>query len=212
MRPASETTVTATLLDGGAITVRRLTPRDRDAIVALAAKLSEREIYLRFFTAHPRYLEEWVDSLVDQSPGRYTLGAYEAGTLIGISGYIESGRPGDAEVAVVVAHGQHQRGVGTILLRELGRIARTHGQRHFTADVLKENLEMRRVLHDAGWACTQDSDGPELTIVADLDRGRLSRHSNGVPSNRLTTSRSGRRGVEGSGSAFSGAQPIRTNA
>ncbi|MEV3901487.1 GNAT family N-acetyltransferase [Mycobacterium sp. NPDC050551] len=168
MRQAPEGTVTATLLDGSAITMRRLTPPDRDAILMLTATLSEREIYLRFFTAHPRYLDEWADSLVDQSPGHYTLGAYQDGTLIGVSGYIESDRPGDAEVAVLVAHGQHQRGVGTILLRELGRIARAHGLRHFTADVLAENFDMLRVLNDAGWVSSTHRDGPELSIVADL--------------------------------------------
>jgi acetyltransferase (GNAT) family protein len=40
------------------------------------------------------------------------------------------------EVAVVVAHNEHLRGVGTALLRRLGEIARENGVHHLIAEVL----------------------------------------------------------------------------
>jgi hypothetical protein len=72
-----------------------------------------------------------------------------------------------AEVALVVAHNDHLRGVGTALLRWISHIARTNAIRHFVADVLVENRLMRNVLRDAGWHSTY-SDGNVLHVDIDL--------------------------------------------
>ena len=90
--------------------------------------------------------------------------------MIGTANYVELSRPGCAEIAVVVAHEQHARGVGTALLRELGRIAHNAGQHRLVADVLAENSAMRRVITDAGWPTTQHRDGSVLSVEIDLDR------------------------------------------
>jgi RimJ/RimL family protein N-acetyltransferase len=89
--------------------------------------------------------------------------------LIGVANYAELDQPGNAEIAVVVAHEQHDRGVGTALLRELARIARNAGQHRLVADVLAENYAMRRVITDAGWPITLHSDGPVLRVEVNLD-------------------------------------------
>ena len=97
------------------------------------------------------------------------LGAFQSGELIGVANYAELSRPGECEIAVVVAHEQHERGVGTALLKALGNIAREAGQHRFVADVLFENSAMRRVLHDADWSTTQHLDGPVLSVEVDID-------------------------------------------
>lgn len=71
-------------------------------------------------------------------------------------------------MAVVVAHDEHLRGVGTALLRELGLIARRNGLHHFVADVLAENYLILRLLSDAGWPSARHLDGPVLHIEIDL--------------------------------------------
>ena len=112
---------TATLVDGESVTIRRLNPDDYDAVVALAIGLSEEERYLRFFTGHPTYIGDWALSLTAPAEGVVALGVFESGELIGVANYSELSQPGYAEIAVVVAHEQHERGVGTALLRALGR-------------------------------------------------------------------------------------------
>ena len=77
------------------------------------------------------------------------LGAFEAGTLIGVANYAMCGKPAIADVAVVVAHENHLCGVGTALLRRLARVARDKGIQHLVADVLASNHVMFKVLHDA---------------------------------------------------------------
>lgn len=167
-REDDEVPTTAELLDGDVITLRRAAEADRAAITAMAQGLNERERYLRFFTANPRYIDEWVSSTLAPTPDRFTLAAFDGDTLLGVANYIETRRPGYAEVAIVVAHGQHHRGVGTVLLDALGRIAKANGQRYFIADVLAENREMQRVLTDSGWPCSRTVDGSVVSVEVDL--------------------------------------------
>jgi hypothetical protein len=140
----------STLRDGAAVSFRRLEPADIDAVIALHDTLSDRERYLRFFTMHPAHLKTLADKLTDGSSEDYALGAFESGTLIGVASYLVCGRPETAELAVVVAHNDHLRGVGTVLLRRLAQIGRDKGIQHLVADVLATDHLMFEVLHDAG--------------------------------------------------------------
>lgn len=159
----------ATLFDGAKVILRTLRPDDYHAVTALAEALTDRERYFRFFTQHPSYIGEWARSLTRSRPGSVALGAFENDDLIGVAGYVESRLSGYAEIAVVVAHHHHDRGVGTALLRALGHIARANGQHHFVADVLAENQAMRKLLADAGWPLTTHLDGTVLSVEIDLD-------------------------------------------
>lgn len=168
--PIDEFATTAKLLDGSQVTIRRLGPDDYDAVVALAADLSAEEQYFRFFTAHPVYIGEWARSLTDPAPDFVALGAFESREVIGVANYVEvAQQPGCAEIAVVVAHEQHARGVGTALLKDLGRIGRGAGLHRFVADMLAENYMMRRVITDAGWPVTFHRDGSVFSIEVNLD-------------------------------------------
>jgi RimJ/RimL family protein N-acetyltransferase len=158
----------ATLLDGGLVSLRRLDRDDLGAIITLSETLTESERYFRFFTAYPAYLKNWARSLAERSNKQFTLGAFESGRLIGVASYFMCNEPGCAEVAIVVAHQEHMRGVGTVLLGRLGQIARDNGLERFVADVLAENQLMRKVMSDAGWPCTIHADGSELRVDVNL--------------------------------------------
>jgi RimJ/RimL family protein N-acetyltransferase len=158
----------ATLLDGGLVSLRRLDRDDLGAVIALSETLTESERYFRFFTAYPAYLKNWARSLAERSNKQFALGAFESGRLIGVASYFMCNEPGCAEVAIVVAHQEHMRGVGTVLLGRLGQIARDNGLERFVADVLAENHLMRKVMSDAGWPCTIHADGSELRVDVDL--------------------------------------------
>ena len=164
----SKATSEAELADGAMIVLRRLESGDNASVVALYATLTADECYFRFFTPHPAHLEAWALSLTEPSDDRYAIGAFAAETLVGVANYVASRTPGSAEVAVVVAHDQHLRGVGTALLHRLAEIARTKGVQHFTADVLGENHLMLHVLSDSGWPWTRCRDGAVLRVGLDL--------------------------------------------
>jgi RimJ/RimL family protein N-acetyltransferase len=157
----------ATLRDGSTVLVRRLDAADIDAVIALHDALSDDERYLRFFTARPAYLKTLARKLTERSDNGYALGAFESGELIGVANYVVCHEDQTAEVAVVVAHNDHLRGVGTALLRWLSHIAHCNAIQRFVADVLVENRLMRNVLRDAGWHTTS-SDGNVLHVDIDL--------------------------------------------
>ena len=167
--PATVEDSIATLRDGVAVTLRRLADTDLDSVVALADYLSDDERYLRFFTVHPCGIAEWAQSLTKPAPGLVALGAFDHGELVGVANYVPTNEPGQAEIAVLVAHDQHDRGVGTALLDELVRIARRRGQRHLVADVLAENYAMRRVIKDSHLPATLHVDGSVLSVDLDLE-------------------------------------------
>lgn len=157
-----------TLWDGTKITVRDLEPEDFPAVMALADNLSGDELYLRFFTYHPKYLTEWAHSVTQSAAGNVALGAFDDEELLAVGNYITSGEFGTAEISVVVAHRSHHRGIATALLRRLGEHARRAGVQRLIADVLMQNRDMRQVIAAAGWPCTQRRNDDVLTIEVDL--------------------------------------------
>ncbi len=165
---SDESDSVATLLDGRTVVLRRLLTDDYDAVVRLASELTGQERYQRFFTVHPAHIVAWAQSLTAPADGIVALGVFEDGELIGVANYAELPRPGDAEVAVVVAHEQHERGVGTLLLAALGRHARNAGLHRFVAEVLADNHAMRRVITEAAWPVTQHRDGAVVRVELDL--------------------------------------------
>ena len=55
-------------------------------------------------------------------------------------------QPDAADIAVLVADDMQQRGIATLLIRELNRIACNHGMTRFRADVLTDNRAMISLL------------------------------------------------------------------
>ena len=107
-----EHVASAKLLDGAVIALRKLTLADVADVVRLYETLSDDECYDRFFTAHPAHLQTSARSLTEPSDTQYALGAFGSGGLLGVASYyVETATTGRAEVAVVVAHSEHLRGV-----------------------------------------------------------------------------------------------------
>src|SRR5438445_11770402 len=66
----------------------------------------------------------------------------DADTLIAVARYEPAGEPGTVEVAFVVQDAWQDRGLGTILFRELLRAAQLNGVRRFRVWVLADNRRM----------------------------------------------------------------------
>ena len=168
--PAAEVTATCELLDGRLVSLRCLGADDAEAVVALHQSLSDYDLHLRFFTLHPVELDELAGKLIEPGVGQYALGAFDADRLIGVANYAVSDDPTVADIAVLVAHEDHLRGVGTALLRHLAEIAEIHGIRRFVADILAENQIMFQVLSDLGWPCKRLSYGSVCHLEIELPK------------------------------------------
>jgi GNAT superfamily N-acetyltransferase len=156
----AEYAATYRLLDGRLASLRRLSADDAEAVAALHQNLDDRDRYLRFFTLSSAHLAQLVKELTEPGVGQCAVGAFDGDRLIGVANYAASTDPLVADMAVVVAHKEHSRGVGTALLRYLAEIASSQGIRRFAADVLAENQLMFQVLFDFGWPRTRLSYGP----------------------------------------------------
>ena len=147
----AEYAATCRLLDGRLASLRRLSADDAEAVAALHQNLTDQDRYLRFFTLSSAHLDQLVKELTEPGVGQCAVGAFDGDRLIGVANYAVSTDPTVADIAVVVAHGDHSHGVGTALLQHLAEIAAAQGIRRFAADVLAENHLMFQVLFDFGW-------------------------------------------------------------
>ncbi len=134
------------LRDGTRLRMRPIRTDDAPRLVALYDHLSRDTRYHRFFSVMRRLPPDWarflasVDyrsrlALVVESPD-------DPDTLIAVARYEPAGEPDTAEIAFVVQDGWQDRGLGTLLFRELLAAAEVNGIRRFRAWVLADNRRM----------------------------------------------------------------------
>ncbi|PSL57313.1 acyl-CoA synthetase (NDP forming) [Saccharothrix carnea] len=161
----------ALLADGSVVALRELGPADADALLVLHRDLPVGDRYLRFFSAAPRHLDEFVVRLTSpEEPLHVVIGAFASDVLVGAASYVLLDDD-SAEVALVVAHDRQSHGVGTLLLEHLVSVARRRGVRRFRAEVLAVNSKMLRVFADLGLVWTSTADSGEVRIDLGLDPG-----------------------------------------
>jgi acyl-CoA synthetase (NDP forming)/GNAT superfamily N-acetyltransferase len=144
------------LRDGAVGVIREVTRADHDQLLTLHEEISPETLYLRFFSASrlspSRYVKRLVRPESDQHRG---LILETGGRLVGVAAYervVESAEPvGCAEVALLVADDQHGRGIGTLLLEQLGSLARSSGIHRFVAETLRNNAAMLSVFREIGY-------------------------------------------------------------
>jgi acyl-CoA synthetase (NDP forming)/GNAT superfamily N-acetyltransferase len=161
------------LADGTVARLRPLDTTDRAALRGLHEALPEQDRYFRFFgRPSSAALGHLLDRLVGAGNAQtLALGMFLDEHLVGVGHFDVLARPEVAEVAFVVAHAVHARGVGTLLLEHLASAARRRGIRRFVADVLAENTAMAQVFTESGLPCRIRSEGTTAHVVLDLDSG-----------------------------------------
>lgn len=158
-----------TLADGHALVVRPIRMSDEEAIQRLFYELSEESTYKRFL-AHKRiHTHEEMQALCDTdyelSMGLLALDPSD-GAIVGMARYDVDPSKGLAEIALVVRDDFQARGVGTLLVRRAGEIARARGLRGFEARVLASNKPMLMLLHRSGLRVSSRLDGDCYQIEA----------------------------------------------
>ncbi len=151
------------LRDGGSIYVRAIRSDDKQRLLDHFQHLSQDSVYHRFFGLKA--------SLTREDLVRFTEVDFKAhvalvATLrhdgderfIGVGRYVSS-EPGRAEVAFAVLDEHQGRGIGTLLLEHLGRIARAAGIVEFQADVLGDNNRMLEVFAKSGFRAKRSTAG-----------------------------------------------------
>ena len=134
------------LRDGTRVRMRPIRSDDAPRLVALYDRLSRDTRYQRFFSVMRRLPPDWARFLADVDYRARLALVVEApddpDTLIAVARYEPAGEPGTAEVAFVVQDGWQDRGLGTVLFRELLDAAAANGIERFRAWVLADNRRM----------------------------------------------------------------------
>ena len=142
----------ALLTDGTTIEIRPARPDDFDAVRDMHAKMSQENLYLRFFSMSPIAATQEARRICrEPSPDHAALLGVLAGQVVGCGAYEVAGDGSrSAEVALSVADDMHNRGVGTLLLEHLVSLARGAGIRTLVAETLTDNTLMLQVFANAG--------------------------------------------------------------
>jgi RimJ/RimL family protein N-acetyltransferase len=135
------------LRDGARLRLRPIRADDQDRLSEFYGRLSDHTAYQRFFTIMRRLPPDWARLLANVDYRRRLAlivegGPPEAPELVGVARYEPTDRDDTAEVAFVVHDRWQNRGLGTILLRELLAAAEARGIRQFRAYVLATNGRM----------------------------------------------------------------------
>jgi RimJ/RimL family protein N-acetyltransferase len=165
--------VTEILRDGRRLEVRALKAEDRDGLVAAAGRSSGKTLALRFFSPKRGFTEKEIEyyTNVDFATHVALLAVVEeAGKplIVGSGRYIVV-QPGRAEVAFAVEDAHQGRGIASLLLRHLVKIARAAGLAELVAEVLPDNTPMLKVFERSGLPMTRKRERDAVHVTLRLD-------------------------------------------
>ncbi len=141
----------ALLTDGRQLTIRPVRADDEVRLVRLHDGLSERSMYLRFFSVNRLAAAEFVRRAVSsEGVFGHSVLAELGGEVVGMATYQALSSPRAAEVALAIADEFQSRGVGTLLFEYLVSHARRNGVESFHAEMLAENGTIYRLFTDSG--------------------------------------------------------------
>ena len=142
------------LRDGTPVLFRQINPEDKSLLEVGMKQLSSQDRYFRFFqpmsTLSVAMLRRFTE--LDHYDHE-AIGALDVSELpaspVGIARYVRSSEDDTvAEVAITVASGYQQRGVGTLLLAVLANQAVLNDIREFSALVLHNNTKMLKLFDE----------------------------------------------------------------
>lgn len=146
------------LRDGVPVRIRSIHPDDKEALRWGFTQLSPEAIYHRFFQTKRELSEEELTYLTELDFKDHVALVVETEVeglvqVVGVGRFVRlkpDGKSDRAEVAFTVGDDFQGRGIGTLLLEHLARIARELGYAAFEAEVLPDNRLMLEVFEHSG--------------------------------------------------------------
>jgi RimJ/RimL family protein N-acetyltransferase len=143
------------LRDGVPVKIQALRPEDEADMLAALEQTSALSLQRRFFVMKRHFSDKERAFFMDidfRDHVALVARAEQAGSeiLVGGSRYIVF-EPGRAEMAFMVADAWQGRGIGSMLMRHLVKIASEAGLQELTAEILPENAAMLKVFRKFGF-------------------------------------------------------------
>lgn len=176
LRPAAKGRAVV-LRDGSRVLIRPVQRTDAALLADGFSRLGARSRQLRFLRSKPELSPAELRYLTDVDHHDHeALGALDRtdGRGVGIARYIrDAGDPTSAEIAVTVVDAWQGRGLGTQLLAQLARRARSEGIHRFTALVSADNAViagLARHLNARVVSCDADTVEYEIQLTPGMPR------------------------------------------
>ena len=169
MSEATDYTARELLRDGSPIEIRALRHEDEADMLAAIEQTSVQSLQRRFFVIKRRFSEQERAYFMDiDFKNHVAIVALADETdrkaIVGGGRYIVF-EPGRAEMAFVVIDAWQGRGVGSVLMRHLIKIANDAGLKELTAEVLPENKAMIKVFGKFGFSPAPSQDPQTRHLV-----------------------------------------------
>lgn len=167
---------TETLKNGTAVTIRAITPADKDRLSEAFHNLEAESIYTRFFHHKKTLTDAELEAATEVDFEKVValvaaVGEGDEEVIIGSGRYVRFGdarsQP-SAEVSFAVEEDYHGQGLASRLLRHLAAIGREKGIFRFEAEVLAENKAMLTVFERSGLPVKKAYEGGSLHVTLSL--------------------------------------------
>jgi RimJ/RimL family protein N-acetyltransferase len=160
------------LRDGRPVEIRALRPDDETDMLAAIDRTGPESLQRRFFVPKRGFSERekaffMKIDFVNHVALVAVIGEDGRSAIIGGGRYIVT-EPGKAEVAFVVVDAFQGQGIGALLTRHITGLARASGLKELVADVLPENMAMRKVLGKFGFRTTRGTDPQVVHLTLPL--------------------------------------------
>jgi alcohol dehydrogenase len=167
-----------TMKDGTEVTLRPIRPEDEPLMVKFHETLSDRSVYMRYFSSlslssrvsHERLVRicfvdyDRVMALVvdhkDAATGQHRI--------MGVGRLIKLHAKNEAEVAILVSDQWQKQGLGIELLRRTVQIARDEKLCSVSAEMLRDNFAVQNIFKKVGFRLRLLSDPSSISAVLDL--------------------------------------------
>jgi acetyltransferase len=169
---------TRTLRNGTPVTIRPIRPQDEPLMVKFHETLSDRSVYLRYFSsltlsrrvAHERLVRICSPDCDDEVVlvAEHTDSTTGERRILGVGRMNRLDVRNEAEVAVLVSDQYQHQGLGHELLCRIIEVAREKKISRLSAEMLPDNLEMQAVFKRLGFTIRADGDLTSLRAFLDL--------------------------------------------
>jgi RimJ/RimL family protein N-acetyltransferase len=160
------------LRDGRPVEIRALRSNDEADMLAAIDRTGAESLQRRFFVTKRGFSEKekaffMNTDFVDHVALVAVIDKHGRSAIVGGGRYVVT-RHGEAEVAFVVIDAFQGQGIGGLLTKHLTGLARAAGLKVLVADVLPENMAMRKVLGKFGFRTARSLDPQVVHLTLPL--------------------------------------------
>jgi GNAT superfamily N-acetyltransferase len=159
------------LRDGARLHIRAIRPTDKQALVEMFKRLSAETVYYRFLGAKKSLTGDDLMYLTELDFHRCAalvgiLSGEHGQRIVAVARYAcgLDGPDDTAELAITVEDGEQGRGIGTLLLKHLIRLAQNEGIVTLTASLFSDNERTIRLLEKTGRVTQRSAAGGQLVL------------------------------------------------